>query len=142
MCGRTVMPIARSLCCIIVEDGVEYIQAAEPPASFWCSTAEGLEYLRADDPGKRAYDVVCGDEKYASIYKFILDACRAGNASGQELSAVIDEHSLTQEPRLFAMHFIKKLEDVGAIEWNGSWTLSERALSSLDWLDEIAPLDR
>ena len=126
----------------IVEDGVEYIQAAEPPASFWRSTADGLAFAEADDPGKRAQDVVRGDEAYASIYKFILEECSQGSASGKDLSAVIDAHPLTQEPRLFAMHFIKKLEDVGVIEWNGTWSVPDKAAVSLGWLDDIQPLDR
>ena len=90
----------------------------------------------------RAQDVVRGDEAYASIYKFILEECSHGGASGKDLSAVIDAHPLTQEPRLFAMHFIKKLEDVGVIESNGTWSVPDKAAVSLGWLDDIQPLDR
>lgn len=125
---------------IVEEDGAEYIQATVPPESFWVSTIDGLLYADADDPGKRAQGIVDDEREYASVYRFILESCRAG-ASGKELSGVIDRHPLTQEPRLFAMHFVKKLEDAGAIEWKGFWSLSDKAADSLDWLNDIDPLE-
>lgn len=126
----------------VVEDGVEYIQAAVPPASYWVATEAGLAYAEADDPEMRARAVVRADEEYASVYKFILERCAQGGATGKELAGVIEAHPSTQEPRLYATHFIKKLEDAGAIAWNGSWVLSEKMSGSLGWLDEIAPLER
>lgn len=126
---------------IVIENGDEYLLPVEPPESFWRSTAEGLAYAAADNPGLRAKAVVDEEPQYASIYKFILERCSEGATPGSALSDVINAHPTTRKPRMDAMHFIKRLEDAGAIVWDGTWTLADKARESLDWLDSIEQLE-
>lgn len=126
---------------VIEEDGVEYLQAAEPPKSFWLTTAEGIAYLQADDPAGRTRATLAAEECYLPLYKYVLSACRGEGAKTAELSAVIDEHELTQEPRMYVQHFLKQLEDAGALKWQGAWCTTpagEDALAGLADIEDIA----
>ncbi|WP_304426177.1 hypothetical protein [uncultured Adlercreutzia sp.] len=108
----------------VVEDGVEYLQAAEPPVSYWVATEEGLAFADADDPLARTLALLDEQARYAPIYQYLLGAC-AGGAATKALSAWVDSHELTQEPRLYVAHFLHELEESGALEWRGAWTTTD-----------------
>lgn len=126
---------------VVIEDGIEYLQPVEPPASYWLTTEAGALYAQADDPASRVREIVDAEGPYASVYKYILETCARGGVSGRELGGVIEALELTQEPRRYATYFIKRLEDAGAIVWDGAWSLSGKVAGSLGWLDAIAPLE-
>ena len=125
----------------VVEDGVEYIVAAEPPASYWACTKAGLACVEADDPLARTRSLIAEDAAYASIYRYILERCLAGSVSGKELGSVIDKLPQVQSPRLYGTFFIKRLEDAGAIVWDDAWRMSDKMPRELDWLGDVNPLD-
>ena len=58
-----------------VEDGVEYIRAAQPPASYWETTDAGLAYLAADDPAGRISELFDREAGYLPVYKYLLSRC-------------------------------------------------------------------
>ncbi len=109
---------------VVVEDGVEYIQAAEPPASFWATTEEGIAFAECDDPAARTRELLVDQSIYEPIYRYLLDACCSG-ADTKSLAAVVDEHELTQKPRRYVAHFLQQLEECGALVWQGVWTTTE-----------------
>lgn len=109
---------------VVVEDGVEYIQAAEPPLSCWIATEEGLAFAAADDPASRTSALLDDQAAYLPIYRYLLEACQNGAAT-KALASVVDAHELVQEPRLYVAHFLHQLEESGALEWRGSWTTTD-----------------
>ena len=119
-----------------VEDGVEYIRAAQPPASFWETTADGTAYLAADDPAQRVRELFGREDDYLPVYKYLLVRCLDG-CGVKELEATVDEHPLTQEPRLYVQHFLKQLEDAGALKWDGAWRTTGCGASALAELDSV-----
>ena len=118
----------------VVEDGVEYLQAAEPPASYWVVTEEGRAFADEDDPTARTLALLDKQARYEPIYQYLLTACADG-ASTKMLSAWVDSHDLTQEPRLYVAHFLHELEESGALEWRGAWTTTEAGEEILARLD-------
>lgn len=126
---------------VIVEDGQEYLQAAVPPVSCWLSTDEGLAYADADDPSGRTRSVLADEEQYLPIYKYLLAACKGEGSKTPVLADVIDSHPLVQEPRLYVQHFVKLLEDAGALVWKDAWQTTqagEEILSELEDVEAIA----
>ena len=43
----------------------------------------------------------------------------------KEINAQVDDDPLVQKPRLYAPHFIDKLEKCDALEWADSWKTTE-----------------
>lgn len=123
----------------IYEDGIDYIQATIPPKSFWQTTEAGIAALEEDDPSRRIMDIIADEMSYASIYKYVLERCQVG-ATGNELSDVIDSNPLVQNPRLYAIRFIKRLEDCGGIVWDGQWNTTDDGRASLVHLADIESL--
>lgn len=48
-----------------------------------------------------------------------------GGESLKALGDVIDDEPVLQSPKRYAMYFIDKLEHAGAVEWRGSWTITD-----------------
>lgn len=122
---------------VVVEDGVEYLQASEPPVSFWKSTEAGLQYLDSYNPLAATLALFVSNEKYAPVYKFLLEACQGEGSAVKPLANVVDAHELTQEPRYFVAHFIAELEKSGALVWAGIWVTTEVGKEALVNLADI-----
>lgn len=126
---------------VFEEDGETYIQAVEPPASYWVSTPVALAFAKTQEPSVLFADLIDNDSDYACVYKFVLEQCARGGVSAKELAAVIDKHPMMQEPRYYASHFVKRLENAGVIAWKGQWVLApygEEALEKLANVESLA----
>jgi hypothetical protein len=122
---------------VVVEDDVEYIQAAEPPASFWKTTDAGLQYLESYNPFAATLSLFVANEKYTPIYKYLLKACQGEGCAVKQLASVVDNHELSQEPRYFVAHYIAELEKAGALVWAGAWVTTEVGQEALSHLSEV-----
>ena len=133
----------------VVVDGVEYIQAAEPPADFWQSTQDGRDFAAKDDPAARLAAQLGEEEKFVPIYQKILRLCAGMEVEGAEscadgmttkaLSDIVDpEPVLRVAPtkRLFTMYFLERLDKCDALEFVGNrWKTARIGLQYLESLD-------
>lgn len=110
---------------LIEEDGVEYYEVAEPPQVYYIDTPEGRAYYEADNPLERLKSLLAKDEKYAEVYKIIFDMTSGEGATMKEIASAIDDLPIVQKPRLYAPHFIDKLEKCDAVEWRKKWNITE-----------------
>lgn len=111
---------------LVEVDGTAYYEAAEPPAVCWLATEDGTAYVEADAPLARLTDLLHEDARYASIYDRLLALCaREEGAAVAEMNSAVDDDELLQNPRLYAPHFIDKLERCDALEWRGkAWRIT------------------
>ena len=67
------------------------------------------------------------DAKYATIYERILGlTAQESGASMPTINEAVDNDELLKSPRLYAPHFIDKLEKCDAVEWRDkSWRITE-----------------
>ncbi|MFR2588413.1 MAG: hypothetical protein ACLS9I_11000 [Adlercreutzia equolifaciens] len=112
---------------LVEVDGVSYYEAAEAPAVCWLATAEGAAYAEADKPLDRLTELLHEDAKYATIYDRILGLVAAeGGAPMPTINDAVDDDELLKSPRLYAPHFIDKLERCDAVEWKDkAWRITE-----------------
>lgn len=124
---------------VVVVDGVEYLQASEPAPTFWVLTEPGREALEADQPLERLHALLDDDARYAVIYKRILTVCAAeGGATTPAINERVDNDPLVQKPRLYAPHFVDKLEKCDALEWRKAWYTTEIGRAGLEMLADVA----
>lgn len=112
---------------VLVEvDGVSYYEAAEAPAVHWVATAEGMAHAEADAPLARLTDLLNEDARYATIYERILNlTAQEGGATIPTINDAVDNDELLKSPRLYAPHFVDKLERCDAVEWRDkSWRIT------------------
>ena len=89
-------------------------------------TAEGLEFVDADDPAGRLTQLLVDDSAYFPVYEIILRECLPSAGLGKKaIDALVDDHPLCKSPRLYSGHFLKKLENVDAIAFDGAWHTTE-----------------
>lgn len=113
---------------VLVEvDGVSYYEADEAPEVCWLATEDGAAYAEADKPLDRLTNLLAEDAKYATIYERILGlTAQEGGASMPTINEAVDNDELLKSPRLYAPHFIDKLEKCDAVEWRDkSWRITE-----------------
>ena len=113
---------------VLVEvDGVSYYEAGEAPEVCWLATEDGAAYAEADKPLDRLTDLLSEDAKYATIYERILGlTAQESGASMPTINEAVDNDELLKSPRLYAPHFIDKLEKCDAVEWRDkSWRITE-----------------
>lgn len=112
----------------VVIDGVEYYQAAEPPADFWQATPEGMDYAYADDPAARLAQQLADEAEYLPIYQQILEMCSADGVTTKAIAAQVNSNPLltvSKTKHLLATYFIERLEKCDALEWKGTgWVLT------------------
>ena len=113
---------------VLVEvDGVSYYEADEAPEVCWLATEDGAAYAEADKPLDRLTNLLAEDAKYATIYERILGlTAQESGASMPTINEAVDNDELLKSPRLYAPHFIDKLEKCDAVEWRDkSWRITE-----------------
>ena len=122
----------------VVVDGVEYLEAAEPVEVFWRITEAGQAKLDSDKPIDRLRALLDEDAHYAVIYKRILTLCAAdGGATTPTINGKVDNDPLVQKPRLYAPHFVDKLEKCDALEWRKAWYTTEVGKQGLEMLADV-----
>lgn len=122
----------------VVIDGVEYLEPGEAVEVFWVATEAGLAAVAADKPLERLQALFADDEQYLPIYKHILTLCaQEDGATVGAINKDVDSHDLVQNPRLYAPHFIDKLEKCDAVEWQKNWKTTEIGQSALELLDHV-----
>lgn len=123
---------------VVVIDGVEYLEAREPVQVCWLTTDAGRTALEADKPFERMRELFDEDTTYLAIYQRILTMCAAdGGAKISDINDAVDPDPLLQEPRLFASHFIDKLEKCDALAWEKAWTTTEVGRAGLELIEAV-----
>lgn len=122
----------------VVVDGVEYLEPKKPVEVFWAATDTGREALAADKPLERLQSLFEKDQDYLVIYKRILTLCsQEDGIRTSEIDSAVDSDPLVQEPRLYAPHFVDKLEKCDALTWNKVWKTTDIGKKGLELLADI-----
>lgn len=121
---------------VVGEDGVEYLQPAEPPVVRWVRTEAGTAMVEADQPLERLRTKFDTEASYKPIYLRVLRACAEGDGkTAKELGELVDRDPLVQKPRMFAAHFFNVLGECDALSWDGTWRTTEFGLSVMEELE-------
>ncbi len=124
---------------VVVVDGVEYLEAAEPAEVFWVATDTGTAAVEADKPLDRLRELFEDDAVYRPIYKRVLTLCATeGGANTKALGEAVDKDPLVQKPRFYAARFIDRLEKCDALAWQKTWVTTEIGKAGLDMLADVA----
>ena len=104
----------------------EFLQATPCQAFSYKATAAGIEVLEENNPAERIAALLTDDAKYLPVYSILLSACIPSEGiSKKEVDALVDNHPLCKQPRRYSGHFIKKLESMDALVFDGRWHITE-----------------
>ena len=89
----------------------------------WIATTEALECCKSLDPFA---DLACALDGIANrkTYMDVLDFCAAAPRSVSDVSARLTEACPEDATPLDAGGVVGKLEEIGALEWRGAWTIT------------------
>ena len=116
--------------------GASYYQANEPADMHWTLCPAGQTILDDDDPLSRAQAAFDADEALKPLYKRLLTLCQNGCAL-EDLNDAINYDDLAWEPRVYAPFFIDKMEKADAIDWKGTWQLTDVGSDALALLADV-----
>lgn len=103
-----------------------YLQAVPSVDFGYKASAEALEILEEDDPAQRIAQFIDEDSRYMPVYAILLEACLAdGGLTKKKVDELIDKHPLCVKPRVYSGRFVKKLEAVDALSFDGCWHTTE-----------------
>ena len=118
------------------EDG--NLVVPEKPDPTWLSTADGLEYIEAQDPFGELVHALEPYLDHVEVFRAILELC---NGEGVSIGAIESEArklGVTANEKLQAGFYVGKLEDFEALEWRGAWITTELGLQYLEHLAQEA----
>lgn len=100
--------------------------------TLWRTTPAGLAAVTSLAPSKLLGSLLEGSEaRYLHIYSAVLAFCEEAPRSKNDIEDLIGDHPDLQNPRRYASYFINKLGEVGAIEWNGTWSTTESGSTAI-----------
>lgn len=108
-----------------VEDENGDLVLPAPAVATWLSTTEAIELCDADDPYGELVEALADAEGPAEAYALVLAIC---DDEGQSISDISEQLLISGVLGGFQMDptiFVSRLEDIGAIEWRGSWVTTE-----------------
>lgn len=105
-------------------------QAEESVEEIFVSTAAGLEALRCYQSVDRFASLNDQDGRYRPVFAELLQFCKDGQ-SKQAIEAKLKDNPLTYNPRVFPGYFLDRLEQSGALRWDGGWKTTE---AGAEWL--------
>ena len=124
------------------EDGEALAEGEEPEGDFisvtpappcrYQATQAGFDAIAAHVNEDRIVQKIVEEKRYLPIFQRVLEmAAREGGCPTKELDAAVDDDPLCAEPRRFCGFFRGKLEGTGAIEWRGTWAITDLGRSVL-----------
>ncbi len=124
---------------VVVEDGVEYLEAADLPELHYVATDDARLALESCAPVSKIEELFEGEQRYLPVYKLVLLMCAEGEgATIAALDAAIVNSPLVQSPRCYASRFVTFLEAAGALRWEKSgWHVSKAGREALDMLQAV-----
>lgn len=124
---------------IVEIDGVRFYKPTDGKQVFWLITDAGRAYLEQDNPFGRLSELLDAEQQYLPIYKRLLEACNTDKgALRATLEGLVNGDPLVQNPPRYCSFFTKRLEDAGAIVWEGSWKTTDAGRRGLE---ELFPVD-
>lgn len=114
------------------EDG--NLVVPEKPEPTWLSTADGLEYIGAQDPFGELVGAVEPYTVHSEVFRTVIETCGDEGASISQIEAAVRATGIMENDKLQAGFFVGKLEDYGAIEWRGTWVATELGMQYLEYL--------
>lgn len=98
----------------------------EPSVCTWLATDEALAYCETLDPFADLVHALDAEEAYGDLYALVLRMCAEQPRSISQIAAAVEQTGrLDGVEGLDPGHFVGRLEDAGALEWRGSWVVSE-----------------
>lgn len=110
---------------IVEEDGARYYKANDPADLYWKTTEAGATVLDDDDPLARGKEFVAADPDLAPIYRRVLEMCGGEGSTLAQLEEAVDDDPLVQSPRVYAPFFLDRLERCDALDWDGTWKITD-----------------
>lgn len=119
-------------------EGDVYDEVGASPDFAYLATDEGLAVVDAQDPEGDRLRFLEEGERYHPVYRLVLEECgREGGATKKAIDALVDHHPLCKEPRRYSGFFVKGLEGIDAITFDGVWKTTE---VGRDILEKLAPV--
>lgn len=121
----------------VPETNVPEVNASDAPADPAALEDQPVDYLvQTTDAGRAALErfapakrfaavLAAEPAAYAPVYALVLDRCRAGASKADIERALEGNEALHHPKQVYPSYFISKLETVGGLAWNGSWTTTE-----------------
>lgn len=91
----------------------------------WLATDAAIEVFEEQDPFADLVHTLDDDEAYLRVYLHILNFVSEKGRSISEIEHDVAESGLIEDDKRQPGYFVGKLEDIGALEWRGVWTLSD-----------------
>ena len=114
-------------------EGQIFLKPAEPLVVRWAITEDGQAYVDADNPLDNLLSLIKENEMYLPVYERVLKFCaNEGGRATSSISDIVESDPLVQEPRLYAAHFVKQLEDSDALVWQGGWRTTDVGRKGLE----------
>lgn len=105
------------------DDG--FLDVTVRPVGTWVATEAGLRVVNERNDEARLAELLEEDTEFREEYEKVLFALNKSSKSIKELNDLVDLDERMVAAHRFAPYLVKKLEDCGAIEFKGSWTIRE-----------------
>ena len=104
---------------------IEYDEVEQSAPKMYLATAAGMLALEELWSSSAAKKLIADDPRYLPVYYKILKMCaEPGGKTKSEIAAQVDSDPLLQEPRRWCQHFLEKLREANALDWDDAWVIT------------------
>ena len=114
--------------CAEEERAMKFLSVPEKAPGTWLSTPSGLSFLKNREPIAEIERMLSEKPQLSPLYELILEHCAAEARTTQYLDNLVESHPLAQNPQRFGSYFVGRLEDCGALVWEGAWKTARSAM--------------
>lgn len=112
----------------------DYLSVTERPVGRWLATEEGLAVVDAINPYADLLVLLREEPECLPVYRTVLEALAESPQSIGALGEAVNEDPVMKAKHRLAPYLIKRLEEAGAVEFRGAWTLTEAGRTVLsEW---------
>lgn len=97
----------------------------DPVEPSWLTTKAGLACVAAQDPFGELIAAIENSDLPLEGFTLVLEYCSEQERTISDIVSLLEQSGFMSEDAMEATAFVSQLEDLGAIEWRGSWVTCE-----------------
>ena len=116
----------------ITDEEGNLILPEETAVPTWLATEEALAFCASLNPYADLLEALETDSNYLDAYVQILQLCSGEGCKISTIEHTLNDSRILEESVKQPGYFVGKLEDLGAIEWKGTWQITPLGLQYLE----------
>lgn len=121
----------------VTDEEGNLILPEETATPTWLATEEALAFCKSLNPYADLLKALENDSDHIDAYVQVLQLCSGEGCKVSTIEHTLNDSGILEGSVKQPGYFVGKLEDLGAIEWKGTWQITPLGLQYLEGATEV-----